>query len=126
MGSGRRPLPQAFRRERHPTTGHLAPPPKTEALHQTSRLQDFLADFHVEWEKRLTRWTLGVRHALEAGDALPPFPTATADSLGAVGPWLEGEALLIGRNGQGGTAGGAIASDHVEQRCHVRQTRGDP
>ena len=28
------------------------------------------------WEDRLTRWTLGVRNALEEGEALPPFPTA--------------------------------------------------
>ena len=52
--------------------------------------------------------TLGVRHALEAGDALPPFPTATANSLEAVGPGLEGGPLMMGRNGHGGTTGGAI------------------
>lgn len=28
---------------------------------------------HVQWEKRLTRWTLGVRHALEESDVLPLF-----------------------------------------------------
>ena len=45
-------------------------------------VQEFPAGLHVEWEDRLTRWTLGVRHALEAGDALLPFPTAAADTLG--------------------------------------------
>ena len=37
MGSGRRPLPGAFRRVRHQTTGHLSPAPKAEALHGISR-----------------------------------------------------------------------------------------
>ena len=77
-------------------------------LYIAPHVQEFLAGLHVEWEERLTRWTGGVRQALEAGDALPPFPTATADTLEAVGPGLEGEPLIMGRNGQGGTVGGAI------------------
>ena len=36
-GSGRRPLPRAFRRVCHPTAGHLASAPELEALHRTSR-----------------------------------------------------------------------------------------
>ena len=39
-------------------------------------VQEFLAGFDSTWEDRLARWTLGVRNALEAGDPLPPFPTA--------------------------------------------------
>ena len=91
-------------------------------------LQEFLAGIHVEWQERLTRRTLGVRHVLEAGDTLPPFPTATADTLGAMGPGLGGEPLKMGRNGQGGTAGGAMENrqDHGEQGRHVRKTSGDP
>ena len=44
--------------------------------------QEFLAGLDSEWEERLTRWTLGVRNALEAGDALPLFPTAAANTSG--------------------------------------------
>ena len=33
----------------------------------------------------------------EAGDAPPPFSTATADTLDAVGPGLEGKPLIMGR-----------------------------
>ena len=79
-------------------------------------VQEFLAGLHVEREECLIRWTLGVRHALEAGDALPPFPTATVDTLVAVGPGMDGEPLIMGRNGQGRTAGGAIVN---------RQTTGN-
>ena len=39
-------------------------------------VQEFLAGLDSTWEDRLTRWTLRVRNVLEAGDALPPFPTA--------------------------------------------------
>ena len=39
-------------------------------------VEEFLAGLDSTWENRLTRWTLGVRNALEAGDAPPPFPTA--------------------------------------------------
>ena len=75
-----------------------------------------MAGLHVEWEERRIRCTLGVRHAFETGDTLPAFSTATADTLGAVGPGLEVEPLILGRNGQRGTAGGAIEN---------RQTTGN-
>ena len=39
-------------------------------------VQEFLAGLDFTWEDLLTRWTLGVRNALEEGEALPPFPTA--------------------------------------------------
>ena len=39
-------------------------------------VQEFLAGLDSTWEDRLTRWTLGVRNALEEGEALLPFPTA--------------------------------------------------
>ena len=38
-------------------------------------VQEYLAGLDSTWED-LTRWILGVRNALEAGDAPPPFPTA--------------------------------------------------
>ena len=86
-------------------------------------VQEFLAGLQVEWEERLTRWTLGVRHALEVGDALPPFPTATADTLGAVSPGLEGEPLILGRSGQGGTAGGAIENRQTTENRDTTSER---
>ena len=48
-------------------------------------VQELLAGLDSEREERLTRWTLGVRNALEAGDALPPFPTETANTSGGAG-----------------------------------------
>ena len=39
-------------------------------------VQEFLAGLDSTWEDHLTRWTLGVRNALEEGEALPPFLTA--------------------------------------------------
>ena len=39
-------------------------------------VQEFLAGLDSTWVDRLTRWTLGVRDALEKGEALPPFLTA--------------------------------------------------
>ena len=39
-------------------------------------VQEFSAGLDSTWEDSLTRWTLGVRNALEKGEALPPFPTA--------------------------------------------------
>lgn len=38
-------------------------------------VQVFRAGLDFMWGDRLTRWTRGVRNALEAGDALLPFPT---------------------------------------------------
>ena len=61
-------------------------------------VQEFLAGLHAEWEDRPTRWTLGVRNALEAGDVLPPFPTAVTDTPGGAGPALENEPLVRGRS----------------------------
>ena len=51
-------------------------------------VQEFLAGLDSEWEERLTRWTLGVRNALEAGDALPLFPTAAENTSGGTSPVL--------------------------------------
>ena len=39
-------------------------------------VQEFLAGLDSTREDGLTRWTLGVRNAVESGDALPPSPTA--------------------------------------------------
>ena len=92
-------------------------------LHIGHHAQEFLAGPCVKQEERLTRWTLGVRHTLEVGDALPPFPTATADTLGAEGPGPEGEPLIMGRNDQGGTAGGVIESGQTTENRDTTSER---
>lgn len=61
---------------------------------------------YVEWAERLTRRKLGARNALEAGDALPPFPTAVADALEGAGPELESERLIKEQIYKEDTAGG--------------------
>ena len=45
-------------------------------------VQEYLASLDSTREDRLTKWTLGVRNALEAGDEPPPLPTA-GRNLGA-------------------------------------------
>ena len=42
-------------------------------LYNGSHAQEYLAGRGVEWEERLTRWTLGVQHALQEDTALSPF-----------------------------------------------------
>ena len=78
--------------------------------------QEFLAGLDSEWEERLTRWTLGVRNTLEAGDALPFFPTAAANTSGGAGPVLGGGPSVREQNDQGDTAG---------ERIEGRQTAGN-
>ena len=67
-------------------------------------VQEFLAGLDSEWEERLTRWTLGVRNALEAGDALPLFPTVAAKTSRGAGPVLGGRPSVREQNDQGDTA----------------------
>ena len=54
--------------------------------------QEFLAGLDSRWKDRLTRWTHGVRNALEEGAALPLFPTATW-TLGSQDVFEAGNAL---------------------------------
>ena len=55
-------------------------------------VQEFLVGLDSTWEDRLTRWTLGVRKALEEGEALPPFLTA-AGTLGSQNGFEAGNEL---------------------------------
>ena len=55
-------------------------------------VQEFLAGLDSTWEDRLTRRTLGVRNALEEGEALSPFPTA-AWTLGSQNVFEAGNEL---------------------------------
>ena len=88
------------------------------------------------WEDRLTRWALGVRNALEAGDALTPFPTAewnlgaqtaleagnefppfltTAGATPAgTDPAVESGPQAREQAEQGGAVGSAVGSRHAE------------
>ena len=52
-------------------------------------VQVHLAGLNTEWEERLTRWTLSVQSALEAGDVLPPLSAAVVASLEGTDSSLE-------------------------------------
>ena len=67
-------------------------------------VQEFLAGLDSTWEDRLTRWTLGVRNALEEGKALPPFPTA-AWTLESQNGFEAGNELSSLPDGSGGNIG---------------------
>ena len=59
----------------------IVPTPKSlrlpnRKIYILPHVQEFLAGLDSTWEDRLMRWTLRVRNALEAGDALPLFSTA--------------------------------------------------
>ena len=99
-------------------------------------VQEFLADLDSIGEDPLTRWTLGVRNALEAGDAPPPFSTAEwnlgAQTVLEAGDELppfptvaratpEGTDPAVGSGPQtseqvehGGAVGSAVGSRHAE------------
>ena len=96
-----------------PTTVRCAPrtasDPKTSStpnrrLYIRPHVQEYLAGLDAEWEERLTRWTLGVRSALEVADALPPFPTAVAATPEGMDPALENGRLARGQLEQAGSA----------------------
>ena len=78
------------------------------------QVQEFLAGLHAEWEERLTRWTLGVRNALEADNTLPPFPTAAVATSGESDPVLEDAPVITGQEDLGDTAGGFIENRQAE------------
>ena len=65
-------------------------------------VQEFLAGLDSTWEDRLSRWTLGVRNALEEGEALPPFPTA-AWTLGSQNGFEAGNELPLSSTAAGVT-----------------------
>ena len=60
------------------------------------QVEEYLAGLDTEWEERSTRWTLGAQRALEAGDALPPFPTVVASTPEGTDPSLENDRLARG------------------------------
>ena len=78
-------------------------------------VQEFLAGLDSTWEDRLTRWTLGVRNALEEGEALPPLPTA-AWTLGSQNGFESGNELPPSPTAAGVTLEGtdpALESDSL-------------
>ena len=48
----------------------------------------------VEWEERLTRWTLGFQSALKEGVVLPLFPLEVAPLPGGKGTALQSDPIL--------------------------------
>ena len=78
-------------------------------------VQEFLAGLDSTWKDRLTRWTIGVRNALEKGEALPPFPTA-AITLGSQNGFEAGNGLPPSPTAAGVTSEGtdlALESDSL-------------
>ena len=71
------------------------------ASHVQQYLQQYLVSLDAECEERLTRWTLGIRSALEAGDALPFFSTAMAATPERTDRTLENDPLHTGPTEQG-------------------------
>ena len=65
-------------RDRYSIAGHLTQTPKSETIYIGLHVQAYLGGLDTEWAGRLTRWTLGVQNAVEAGDVIPPFPKAVA------------------------------------------------
>ena len=58
---------------------------QNQRIYVAPHVQHYLVGLHGECEEWLTRWTLGVRSALQVGDALPSFSTAMA-AIGENGP----------------------------------------
>ena len=75
-----------------------------ERLYIGPHVQEYLVGLVAEWEKRLTRWTLGVQSALKAGGAPPPFSTAMTASPERTNRTLESDPLHTGPAEQGGAA----------------------
>ena len=80
--------------------------------------REYLVGLDAEYEERPTRWTLGVRSALEAGDALPPFSAAMTATPERTDRTLENEHLHTGPAEQRGTA------KSVAERRHTAGNRG--
>ena len=89
-----------------------------QRIYIAPHVQQYLVGFDAECEERLTRWTLGVQSALEAGDALPPFSTAMPATPDKSDRTLEKDPLHTGPAEQGGTARSAT------ERCHTAGSRG--
>ena len=112
MGNGGRPIPYAVRCIRHPTAGYPTPTSKSKTLHRTSR-PTILVGLDAECEERTRRWTLGVRSALEAGDALPSSSTAMAATPERTDRTRNNDSSHTGPTEQGGAARSAAKRRHA-------------
>ena len=117
MGNGGRPISYAVRCIRHPAAGYLTPTRKSTNVHRISR-PSISSRPRRRIRRRLTRWTLGVQSALEAGDALPPFSTAMAATSERTDRTLENDPLHTGPAEQRGAARSA------PERRHTAGSRG--
>ena len=115
MGNGGRPIPYAVCCVRHPTAGYLV---QSQIIYIAPHVQQYLVGHDAEWEDRLTRWTLGVRSALKAGDALPSFSTAMAATPERTDRTLENDPVDTRPTEQGGAARSAA------ERRHAAGSRG--
>ena len=91
---------------------------QNQRIYIAPHVQQYLVGLDAECEERLTRWTLGVRSALEAGDALPSFSTAMAATPERTGRTRENDPLHTGPTEQGGAARSAA------ERRHAAGSRG--
>ena len=77
---------------------------QNQRIYIAPHVQQCLVGLDAECEERLTRWTLGVRSASEAGNALPSFSTAMAATPERTDRTLENDPLHTGPTEQGGAA----------------------
>ena len=89
-----------------------------QRLYIAPHVQQYLVSLDAECEEQLTRWTFGVRSALEAGDALPSFSTAMAATPGRTDRTRENDPVHTGPAEQGGAARSAA------ERRHAAGSRG--
>ena len=91
---------------------------QNQRIYIAPHVQQYLVGLDAECEERLTRWTFGVRSALEAGDALPSFSTAMAVTPERTDRTLENNPLYTEPTEQGGAARSAA------ERRHAAGSRG--
>ena len=91
---------------------------QNQRLYIAPHVQQYLVGLDAECGEQLTRWTLGVRSALEAGDALPSFSTAMAATPERTDRTPENDPLHTGPTEQGG------AAKSLSKRRHAAEGRG--
>ena len=91
---------------------------QSQRLYIAPHVQQYLVGLDAECEEQLKRWTLGVRSALEAGDALCSFSTAMAATQEKTDRTPENDPLHTGPTEQGG------AARSVAEKRHAAGSRG--
>ena len=91
---------------------------QNQRIYIAPHVQQYLADLDAKCEGRLSTRTLGVRSALEAGDALPSFSPVMTATPKRTDRTLENDPLQTGPTEQGGVARSAA------ERRHAAGSRG--